>query len=67
MGFIVFHIVLHDCSEFPAVQQALLFNTFVDDICVGADTEKDAMRVQSIILYSVFFSQPGKYTFFTPM
>jgi hypothetical protein len=43
-------IAEHDCSNFPQVKQALLFNTYVDDICVGADTEAEVLDLQSSLV-----------------
>jgi len=44
------YIAEHDCSDFPLVKQALLFHTYVDDICVGADTEYEARELQSALI-----------------
>lgn len=40
------HIAEHDCSTFPSIKQALLFHTYVDDICVGADSEPEVLKLQ---------------------
>lgn len=44
------YIAEHDCSDFPRVKQALLLHTYVDDICIGADTECEARELQSQLI-----------------
>uniref|UniRef100_A0A2S2NNC8 Integrase catalytic domain-containing protein n=1 Tax=Schizaphis graminum TaxID=13262 RepID=A0A2S2NNC8_SCHGA len=44
------HIADSDCTEFPSVRKALLFHTYVDDICVGADSEEAAVELQSALI-----------------
>lgn len=39
-----------DCNNFPLVHEALLFHTYVDDICVGADSEAAAIQLQSDLI-----------------
>ncbi|XP_015367520.1 PREDICTED: uncharacterized protein LOC107164278 [Diuraphis noxia] len=39
-----------DCKDCPAVQYALLKQTYVDDICTGADSEKEVLELQSSII-----------------
>ncbi|CAI6354007.1 unnamed protein product [Macrosiphum euphorbiae] len=39
-----------DCADFPSVRKALLFHTYVDDICVGADSEDAAVELQSALI-----------------
>lgn len=41
------HIAEQDCTHVPAVHDALLYGTYVDDICVGSDTIDDAMSLQA--------------------
>lgn len=36
-----------DCESFPQVRDALCHQTYVDDICYGADTITDVVAVQS--------------------
>lgn len=38
------------CNEVPAVREALLYHTYVDDICAGADDEGSAVRLQSDLI-----------------
>jgi len=47
----VLHQIAHsDCADFPSVRKALLFHTYVDDICVGADSEDAAVKLQSALI-----------------
>jgi len=39
-------IAEQDCNNFLFVKEALLYQTYVDDICVGGDTEVDALSLQ---------------------
>uniref|UniRef100_A0A2S2R014 Uncharacterized protein n=1 Tax=Sipha flava TaxID=143950 RepID=A0A2S2R014_9HEMI len=39
-----------ECDGFPFVREALLFHTYVDDICVGADSEAAAIQLQSDLI-----------------
>lgn len=39
-----------DCNEFASVRAALTQQTYVDDICVGADTEQEVLILQSNLL-----------------
>lgn len=39
-----------ECNNFPLVREALLFHTYVDDICVGADSEAAAIQLQSDLI-----------------
>ncbi|XP_025406061.1 uncharacterized protein LOC112680239 [Sipha flava] len=41
------HIAENDCHDFPAVRESLLFSTYVDDICVGADSVEAAVALQN--------------------
>ncbi|XP_025193542.1 uncharacterized protein LOC112593380, partial [Melanaphis sacchari] len=43
---VLHHIAEHDCTDVPAVRDALLFSTYVDDICVGGDTVTEALSLQ---------------------
>jgi len=43
---VLHHIAEHDCGDAPAVRDALLFSTYVDDICVGGDTIAEAISLQ---------------------
>lgn len=36
-----------ECGAFPDVRDALLYHTYVDDICVGADSSGELLNVQS--------------------
>ncbi|XP_025407331.1 uncharacterized protein LOC112681281 [Sipha flava] len=47
---VLHHIAEHDCTHFPDVRNALLFSTYVDDICVGADTVEAAITLQSNLI-----------------
>jgi len=40
-------IAAEDCDEFASVRAASTHQTYVDDICVGADTEQEALELQS--------------------
>lgn len=40
----------NDCAEFPAVREALLTQTYVDDICTGADSEEELLSLQSALV-----------------
>lgn len=40
----------NDCVEFPAVREALLTQTYVDDVCSGADTEEEILQLQSALI-----------------
>lgn len=40
-----------ECDDFPAVREVLLHHTYVDDVCVGADTEKDALQLKSELVF----------------
>jgi len=44
-------IAENDCTDFPAVRDVLLNQTYVDDVCVGADTLSDLLRLQSDLGY----------------
>lgn len=44
------HIAEHDCSNHPLVREAILYHTYVDDICVGADSENEALELQSDLI-----------------
>lgn len=48
------HIVENDCAEFPLVRQGLLFHTYVDDICVCADSEVEVVDLQSELVRVLF-------------
>lgn len=37
----------NECNGFPEVQDGLRYQTYVDDICLGADTEELLLKVQS--------------------
>jgi len=39
-----------DCDEFASVRAALTHHTYVDDICVGADTEQEALELQANLI-----------------
>lgn len=39
-----------DCDGVGTVREALLRQTYVDDICVGADTEEEAMALQAQLI-----------------
>ncbi|CAI6351883.1 unnamed protein product [Macrosiphum euphorbiae] len=39
-------IAAEDCDEYISVRKALTHQTYVDDICVGADTEQEALELQ---------------------
>lgn len=39
-----------ECTNFSFVREALLFHTYVDDICVGADSEAAAIQLQSDLI-----------------
>lgn len=39
-----------DCSGFASVREALEYQTYVDDICVGADSEQGALDLQSDLI-----------------
>jgi len=45
------YIAEHDCCDFPSVREALLYNTYVDDICVGEDTREDVISLQKNLVY----------------
>jgi hypothetical protein len=34
-----------ECNDFPSVKEALLYQTYVDDICVGGDTLDEAISL----------------------
>lgn len=40
-------IAEHECCDYPHVQNALQHQTYVDDICVGADNVSDLLKLQS--------------------
>jgi len=44
------HIAEHDCSNYPLVKQAILFQTYVDDICEGAYSENETLDFQSDLI-----------------
>jgi len=35
-----------ECNDFPSVKEALLYQTYVDDICVGGDTLDEVLSLQ---------------------
>ncbi|XP_025198008.1 uncharacterized protein LOC112596509 [Melanaphis sacchari] len=39
-----------DCIEIPAVRDALMFNTYVDDICAGGDTIEEVIALQTDLI-----------------
>lgn len=39
-----------DCDEFASVRHVLTHQTYEDDICVGADTEQEALELQSNLI-----------------
>lgn len=39
-----------ECTSFPAVQEALRLQTYVDDICVGADSIEQILKLQSDLI-----------------
>lgn len=39
-------IAEQDCSDFPAVRDAILSQTYIDDMCVGADTVSHILKLQ---------------------
>lgn len=39
-----------DCADAPAVRDALMFNTYVDDICVGGDTIDEVIALQTDLI-----------------
>jgi len=39
-----------DCADVPAVRDALMFNTYVDDICVGGDTIDEVLALQTDLI-----------------
>jgi hypothetical protein len=39
-----------DCADVPAVRDALMFNTYVDDICVGGDTIDEVIALQTDLI-----------------
>lgn len=41
------YIAESKCVELPAVRDALMFSTYVDDICVGGDTVDEAVALQT--------------------
>lgn len=43
-------IASEDCDRFDSVRQALESQTYVDDICVGADSEDEALKFQSDLI-----------------
>ncbi|KAF0706113.1 Uncharacterized protein FWK35_00038350, partial [Aphis craccivora] len=43
---VLHHIANRDCGDVPAVRDALLFSTYVDDICVGGDTVAETISLQ---------------------
>ncbi|XP_050540353.1 uncharacterized protein LOC126904993 [Daktulosphaira vitifoliae] len=47
---VLYNIAEQYCGEFPAVRDALLFSTYVDDICVGGDTVEEALKLQSELI-----------------
>jgi len=40
----------NECQDFPEVQDGLRYQTYVDDICLGADTEELLSKVQSELI-----------------
>ncbi|XP_026818947.1 uncharacterized protein LOC113557571 [Rhopalosiphum maidis] len=44
------HITDSDCTEFLSIRKALLFHTYLDNICVGADSEDAAVQLQSALI-----------------
>jgi len=44
-------IAEHDCLDFPAVKDAILTQTYVDDVYVGADFLADILQLQSNLKY----------------
>jgi hypothetical protein len=43
-------IAAEDCDKFVSVRAALERQTYVDDICAGADTEQEALELQSNLI-----------------
>ncbi|XP_022165278.1 uncharacterized protein LOC111030191 [Myzus persicae] len=43
-------IAAEDCDKFVSVRAALERQTYVDDICVGADTEQETLELQSNLI-----------------
>jgi len=39
-----------DCADVPGVRDALMFNTYVDDICVGGDTVDEIIVLQTDLI-----------------
>jgi hypothetical protein len=39
-----------DCVDVPSVRDALMFNTYVDDICVGGDTVDEIITLQTDLI-----------------
>lgn len=44
------NIAKNDCDDAPDVRDALLFSTYVDDICVGGHTVADALSLQNNLI-----------------
>jgi len=42
----VLHDIADNAANFPSVQQALRYHTYVDDICTGADSVKHVLQLQ---------------------
>lgn len=40
-----------DCDNFESVRNALLRQTYVDDICTGADSAADLLKLQSDLIF----------------
>lgn len=43
-------IALDDCADSDAVRDALLNQTYVDDVCAGADSTTDVLKLQSELI-----------------
>jgi len=40
-----------ECKDFPSVKEALLYQTYVDHICVGGDTLDEAISLQDGLIH----------------
>jgi len=43
-------IALNDCTDYDDVRDALLNQTYVDDVCAGADSTTDVLKLQSDLI-----------------
>lgn len=43
-------IIDKDCTNFPVIHDALMNQTYVDDICLGADSCSDAFQLKADLI-----------------